>query len=87
MISNVLIDLNVFFIYFFVQVIAFTMTFSVVARHDGGEYREVGALTGNFLYAMRLSLGDFNFDAFERTSTHTLADGTEVTTKYMNGSE
>ena len=58
------------------------MTFSVVARHDMGEYRKVGALVGNFLYAMRLSLGDFNFDAFSRT---TMIDG--VDRIYMNGTE
>lgn len=39
MIGNVFIDLNVFLIYFFVQVIAFTMTFSVISTHDMGEYR------------------------------------------------
>ena len=36
-----------------------------------GEYRKVGALVGNFLYALRLSLGDFNFDAFGRTTPYT----------------
>lgn len=82
MIANVFIDLNVFLIYFLIQVIAFTMTFSVISRHDMGEYRLVGPLVGNFLYALRLSLGDFNFDAFGRTT-----EFNELEIRSMNGNE
>jgi hypothetical protein len=41
------------------------MTFGVVAVHDFNEYRHIGPFWGNMIYAMRLSLGNFNFDVFE----------------------
>lgn len=93
MIGNVFIDLNAFLIYFFIQVIAFTSTFSVISTHDMNEYRKVGPLVGNFLYAMRLSLGDFNFDAFSRTTkvTELWENGTSIkvdeSVRSMNGNE
>jgi hypothetical protein len=65
MIINVIINLNNFILYFLIQVVFFAMTFSVVAKHDFGEYKEIGPFWGNIIYAMRLSLGNFEFGVFE----------------------
>jgi hypothetical protein len=65
MIINVIINLNNFILYFLIQVVFFGMIFGIVAVHDFNEYREVGPFWGNCIYAMRLSLGDFDFSAFE----------------------
>lgn len=65
MILNVIVSLNNFIVYFLIQVVFFAMTFGVVASHDFGEYKHIGPFWGNCIYAMRLSLGNFNFDVFE----------------------
>ena len=65
MIINVFLSLNNFIIYFLVQVVSFAMTFGVVANHSFDEYRHVGPFWGNCIYAMRLSLGNFDFRVFD----------------------
>jgi hypothetical protein len=64
MIINVIINLNNFILYFLIQVVFFAMTFSVVASHDFNEYKEIGPFWGNIIYALRLSLGNFEFTVF-----------------------
>ena len=64
MIQNVIVNLNVFQLYYFVQILFFAMTFSVVAKHDYNEYRMIGPFLGNCMYCMRLSFGQIRVTVF-----------------------
>jgi hypothetical protein len=64
MIVNVIIDMNVFFLYFFIQVMFFSNTFAIVCKHDYGAYRKLNPVMGNFVFGLRLSLGDHEFSTF-----------------------
>ena len=64
MIQNVIINLNVFQLYYFIQMIFFAMTFSIVAKHDYSEYRNLGPFFGNIVYCMRLSFGQIRTTVF-----------------------
>lgn len=70
MIVNVIIDMNVFFLYFFIQVLFFSLTFAVVSKHDYGAYRMLSPLMGNFIFGLRLSLGNHEFLAFYETDSN-----------------
>jgi len=65
MIVNVVSDLRVFLLFFIIQVLHFSMIFNVIAINKADEYRKVGPMAGNFLSTIRLSLGDFDFNALE----------------------
>jgi hypothetical protein len=64
MIVNVILDMNVFFFYFFIQVLFFSMTFAIVCKHDYGAYRMLHPVMGNFIFGLRLSLGNHEFSTF-----------------------
>ena len=66
MIVNVIIDMNIFFLYFFIQVLFFSLTFAIVCKHDYGSYRMLTPLMGNFIFGFRLSLGNHEFTTFQR---------------------
>jgi hypothetical protein len=64
MIQNVILNLNVFQLYYFVQILFFALTFSIVAKHDYNEYRMIGPFFGNCMYCMRLSFGQIRTTVF-----------------------
>lgn len=43
----------------------FSMIFDVISPNNASEYRFVGTYMGNFLTALRLALGDFDFDILD----------------------
>jgi len=65
MITNVVIDLKVFLIFFFVLIVMFSMIFDVISRNEAAEYQKIGYWFGNFFTTLRLSLGDFDFGMIE----------------------
>ena len=42
----------------------FSLTFAVVCKHDYGAYRNLSPQMGNFIFGLRLSLGNHEFSAF-----------------------
>jgi hypothetical protein len=68
MIMNVIADLQIFLIFYFILIVMFSMIFDVIAPNTSPEYRFVGKYAGNFLTTMRLSLGDFDFSVLEDQS-------------------
>lgn len=65
MIINVVIDLKIFLVFFFILIIMFSMAFNVIARNEAAEYRKIGFLAGNLFTTFRLALGDFDFSMIE----------------------
>lgn len=65
MIINVFISLGNFILYYLIQIVFFSMTFGVIARHDFNEYRHIGPFWGNMMFSMRLSFGNFEFGVFD----------------------
>ena len=65
MITNVVIDLKIFLIFFFILIIMFSMIFDVITRNEAKEYSKIGFWWGNFFTTLRLALGDFDFGMIE----------------------
>lgn len=61
MIFQVVHDLQVFMIFFFVLIFIGSLIFDIIGDNGQPEYRKVGQFVGNFFYTLRLSLGDFDF--------------------------
>ena len=61
MIRSVIYDLRVFFSFYTVVLLSFSMILDVVGRSKSEEYKEVGSMAANILATLRLSLGDFDF--------------------------
>jgi len=61
MIRNVISDLVVFFIFFAVVIISFSMQLDIFGRSTADEYKLIGPLFGNIFATLRLSLGDYEF--------------------------
>jgi hypothetical protein len=65
MIQNVVIDLRVFLLFFFILIIFFSMIFDVIGPNNSKEYQYVGKYFGNVFTTLRLSLGDFDFSILQ----------------------
>ena len=65
MITNVVIDLKIFLIFFAILIIMFSMIFDVIARNEAPEYSKIGFFWGNVFTTLRLALGDFDFGMIE----------------------
>ena len=61
MIRNVMRDLIIFFVFFTVVILSFSMILDVCGRSTAEEYKMIGPLFGNIFATLRLSLGDFEF--------------------------
>ena len=61
MMTNVIIDLSVFFVFFGILVFMFSLVFDVIAKNEAPEYHNISPFFGNMLTTMRLALGDFDF--------------------------
>lgn len=62
MIINVVIDLQVFLLFFTILVVMFSLVFDVLNRNTSTEYAHMNYFTRNVLTMLRLSLGDFSPD-------------------------
>ena len=62
MILQVMSDIRVFLLFFFVMTLFLSMIFNVISPNEAPEYRNVTKFWANFLNVMRLALGDFGFD-------------------------
>lgn len=62
MIINVVIDLQVFLLFFAILVVMFSLVFDVLNRNMSNEYNHMSFFTRNVLTMLRLSLGDFEPD-------------------------
>ena len=62
MILNVVIDLQVFLLFFAILVVMFSLVFDVLNRNESLEYMHMNYFTRNVLTTLRLSLGDFSPD-------------------------
>lgn len=62
MLTRVIQEIQVFIMYFIIQVFIISMAFGVVCKIQGDEYRHVGTFWANLIWTFRVSLGDFNFD-------------------------
>lgn len=65
MITNVVIDLKIFLIFFAILIIMFSMIFDVITRNEAPEYAKIGFFWGNVFTTLRLALGDFDFGMIE----------------------
>jgi len=70
MIISVIIELRIFIMFFIIIVLFFSLVFSVLSKRETGEYRYIGPFLSNFLYTLRLSLGDFDFEALTSDPDH-----------------
>ena len=61
MMTNVIKDLVVFMVFFFILVFMFSMIFDVIAKNDAPEYLMISPFFANILTTLRLALGDFDF--------------------------
>lgn len=63
MIMQVMKDLRVFFLFFTILIIMFSLIFDIITVNNNPDYRFVGNFAGNLLSTLRLSMGntDFNF--------------------------
>ena len=61
MIFQVVRDLQVFMIFFFVLIFIGSLIFDIIGDNGQAEYDKIGQFAGNFFYTLRLSLGDFDF--------------------------
>jgi hypothetical protein len=61
MMANVIKDLVVFMVFFFILVFMFSLVFDVIAKNAGPEYQLISPFFANFLTTLRLALGDFDF--------------------------
>ena len=52
-------------LFFLVLIFMFSMIFDVISPNNASEYRMVGTYMGNFLTALRLALGDFDFGVLD----------------------
>ena len=66
MILQVMADIRVFSLFFFIMTLFMSMIFNVISVNEASEYRNVSKFWGNFLNVMRLSLGDFGFDLLDK---------------------
>lgn len=73
MIMNVVADLRIFMIFFFILIMMFSMIFDVIAPNKADEYKYVGYYWGNILTTLRLSLGDFDFSVLSATGPDELS--------------
>ena len=64
MIKAVVIDLQVFLIFFFTLLFMGALAFDVLAANDAPEYRKIGPFFGQIIYVLRLSVADFHFAPF-----------------------
>lgn len=64
MIKAVVLDLQVFLIFFFTLLFMGALAFDVLAANDATEYRKIGPYFGQVIYVLRLALGDFHFAPF-----------------------
>jgi hypothetical protein len=62
MIINVVYDLQVFLLFFFILILMFSAIFDVISKNEAPEYKHLGPFFGNFMTTLRLSLGDFDFN-------------------------
>lgn len=62
MIINVVIDLQVFLLFFTILVVMFSLVFDVLNRNESSEFAHMSYFTRNVLTMLRLSLGDFSPD-------------------------
>jgi len=66
MILQVMSDIRVFLLFFFVMTLFLSMIFNVISPNEAPEYRNVTKFWANFLNVMRLALGDFGFDLLSK---------------------
>lgn len=82
MLQNVISDLKIFLLFYFILILLFSLLMGVlgvgnpnvpgsgITKDDigepgfpGEEYRFTGLFLGNFISTLRMSMGDFDFDA------------------------
>ena len=64
MMKAVVLDLQVFLLFFFTLICMGSLAFDVLAANNAPEYRKIGPFLGQIIYVLRLSLGDFHFAPF-----------------------
>ena len=65
MIIQVVNDLQAFFVYFMSFIFIGSLVFDLLGGNPSHEYREIGPFSGNVMYTLRLSLGNFDFSTLE----------------------
>ena len=68
MMMQVLVDLRVFILFYAVLILMFGAAMTVLGPNDADEYKNLNKFLGNFITAMRLSLGDLDFGVLDDKS-------------------
>lgn len=58
----VMVRITNFMLFFAMLILLFSAIFNVIGRNKQPEYETVGYFFGGIFYALRLSIGDFNFE-------------------------
>ena len=62
MMVRVVIDLRIFFIFYLSFIYIGALIFDVIGPNPQADFRKVGSFAGNFLFTIKLTLGNMSFD-------------------------
>ena len=60
-IINVISGLSAFLLFYLILVFMFSMVFNIFGPLEAPEYKNIGYFMGGLFYALRFSVGDFDF--------------------------